>query len=307
MKNREEYNYESVTDYLHSNLSLIIAGPSCEEDRTHYIADQFRDSNIPIVYLDFENSTSGKYTISFWKDGECTKRKADHVNLHSILEQLPSISFKCVLVDITSMQHSVTMFLTYLLIRKMRVAQLFMSYVKPEEYLNRTVSGKYELYTSTTPPRTIPGMLARNKPNEIIIPFLGFDGDRFNNIIEGMNYDDIYPIIGFPSDNPYWHIESLRNCMLCLKNTSSEQNIRKCKANSIYDAYHMLEEIIAENPQKSFVLVPIGTRPHSVACAVLYARHANNVRIIYDFAEEAAVRSRGVHSVAIYNLSPFLA
>lgn len=304
MKNREEYSYESVKEYLHKQVTLIIAGPSCEEDRTHYIADQFRESSIPILYLDYGESDK-KYTIEYWCQGICTKRKIDHVNLHSVLEALPSISFKCVLADITSLKHSVMMFLTYTLLTRIPVAHLFMAYVKPQEYLNRTALGKYELYTSTTPPRTIPGMSARNKPNEVIIPFLGFDGDRFNNIIEGMTYDEIYPIIGFPSDNPYWHIESLRNCMLSLKNTGSELNIRKCKANSIYDACQILEEIISENPQKNFVLVPLGTRPHSIACAILYAKH-QNVRIIYDFAEESSVRSRGVRSVVIFNLSPFL-
>lgn len=197
------------------------------------------------------------------------------------------------------------MFLIHTLLTKISVAHLFVAYVKPKEYLNRTAMGRYELYTSTTVPRTIPGMSARNKPNEIIIPFLGFDGDRFNNIIEGMTYDEIYPIIGFPSDNPYWHIESLRNCMLSLKNTGSEQNIRKCKANSIYDAYTILDDIISENPHKSFVLVPLGTRPHSVACAILYAKHSN-VRIIYDFAEELPIRSSGVRSVVVFNLSPFI-
>lgn len=305
MKNREEYSYESTQEYLHNNLSLIIVGPSCGEDRTHYIANQFIETAIPIVYLGYDDATN-KYSIEYIVRGESTKRIADHVHLHKVLEALPGISFRSVLVDITSLQHAVIMYLTYVLLTQIRVAHLFVAYVKPEEYLNRTPSGKYELYSQTFPARTIPGMSSRNKEREIIIPFLGFDGDRFNNAIEGMSYDEISPIIGFPSDNPYWHMESLRNCMLALKDTGSEQNIRKCKANSIYDACNTLEEIIAEKPNNNFVLIPLGTRPHSVACAVVYARHPN-VRIIYDFAKEAPIRSKGVKSVSIYNLSPLLA
>ena len=304
MKNREEYSYESTKEYLHNNLSLIIVGPSCGEDRTHYIANQFKETSIPIVYLSYDDATN-KYTIEYITNGETTKRLADHVHLYKVLEALPSISFRSVLVDITSLQHAVIMYLTYILLTQIQVAHLFMAYVKPEEYLNRTPSGKYELYSQTFPARTIPGMSSRNKDHEIIIPFLGFDGDRFNNAIEGMSYDEISPIIGFPSDNPYWQMESLRNCMLALKNTGSEQNIRKCKANSIYDACHTLEEIIAEKTNNNFVLIPLGTRPHSVACAIVYARHTN-VRIIYDFAKETPIRSKGVKSVSIYNLSPLL-
>lgn len=305
MKNREEYPYDSTKEYLHSNLSLIIVGPSCGEDRTHYIIDQFKETSIPIVTLHYDDVTN-KYTIEYTVRNDTTRRLSDHVHLHSVLEGLPSISFRSVLVDITSLQHATIMYITHILLTKIRVAHLFMSYVKPEEYLNRTPSGKYELYTQTFPARAIPGMASRSKGDEIIIPFLGFDGDRFNNAIEGMSYEEITPIIGFPSDNPYWQIESLRNCMLALKDTGSEQNIRKCKANSIYDACHTLEEIIAEKPTKNFLLIPLGTRPHSAACAILYARHPN-VRIIYDFAKEAPIRSKGVKSVAIYNLSPFLA
>lgn len=306
MRNKEEYEYEAVKEYLHKNLSLIIVGQSLGEERTHYIVEQFKETSIPIVTLSYDES-SNKYHVEYTENGTTTtKRDATFVNLHSILESLPSISFRSVLVDITSLQHVVIMYLTHVLLTKISVAHLFMSYVKPKQYLKCSPLGKYELYTQTFPVRAIPGISSRYQGNEIIIPFLGFDGDRFNNAIEGMSYEEIDPIVGFPSDNPYWQIESLRTCMIALKATSSEQNIRKCKANSIYDAYQTLEEILNEKPKKNFVLIPLGTRPHSVACALFNKRHSN-VRIIYDFAKESTIRSKGVKSVVIYNLSPFLA
>ena len=144
------------------------------------------------------------------------------------------------------------------------------------------------------------------KNNEIIIPFLGFDGDRLNNILEGMTYDEVCPIIGFPSDNPYWQYESLRNCMLVLKHTASEQQIRKCKANSVFDALQTLDNILNDYPSKNFVLIPLGTRPHSAACAIFASKHINNVRIIYDYAQEADICSQGVRSTTIYNVSQYL-
>lgn len=151
----------------------------------------------------------------------------------------------------------------------------------------------------------IPGMAARNKSNEVIVPFLGFDGDRLTNILEGMTYEDVCPIIGFPSDNPYWQFESLRNCMLVLKHTASEQNIRKCKANSVFDALQILDDILSDHLSRNFVLIPLGTRPHSAACAIFASKH-KNVRIIYDYAQEAPVCSRGVRSATIYNVSQYL-
>ena len=170
MKNREEYAYESVKGYLFDNLSLIIAGPSCGEDRTHFIVDQFQETHVPIVYLSYDDATN-KYTVEHTSRGVTTRRVANHVTLHSVLETLPSISFRSVLVDITSLQHVAIMYLTNVLLTQIPVAHLFMSYVKPEEYPS-TSSGKYELYTQTFPVRTIPGMSSRSKGDEIIIPFL---------------------------------------------------------------------------------------------------------------------------------------
>ena len=39
MKSREEYKFEDVADFLHQNLTLIIRGSKCSEDRAHYIYD----------------------------------------------------------------------------------------------------------------------------------------------------------------------------------------------------------------------------------------------------------------------------
>ena len=252
---------------------------------------------------------SGEQFADFWetaeiKDGTLLR---DWCCSHQIqANYLALIGYEKTLTELeTSLQHSVIMFIINILLTKIRVARLFLSYVKPLEYLNRTPYGKYEFYSKTFPAAMIPGMAARNKSNEVIVPFLGFDGDRLNNILEGMDYDEVCPIIGFPSDNPYWQFESLRNCMLVLKHTASEQKIRKCKANSVFDALQTLDGILTDHPSRNFVLIPLGTRPHSAACAI-FASRCQNVRIIYDYAQESPVCSRGVRSATIYNVSQYL-
>ena len=305
MKSREEYKLEDMAEFLRQNLTLIIRGSKSIEDRSHYINDYFQETVIPNISIEYDLSTK-LYTIQYMVGGIVTTKRSQFSNFSVVLESMPNISFKNVLVDITSLQHSVIMFIMNILLTKIRIAHLFLSYVKPLEYLNRTPSGKYEFYSKTFPAAMIPGMAARNKKNEIIIPFLGFDGDRLNNILEGMTYDEVCPIIGFPSDNPYWQFESLRNCMLVLKHTASEQQIRKCKANSVFDALQTLDNILADYPSQNFVLIPLGTRPHSAACAIFASKHLNNVRIIYDYAQETDICSRGVRSTTIYNVSQYL-
>ena len=247
MKSREEYKFEDVADFLHQNLTLIIRGSKCSEDRAHYIYDCFKETATPIMSIDYDLATK-IYSVFYTAGGITTTKRVQFSNVPRVLESMPAISFKNVLVDITSLQHSVIMFIINILLTKIRVARLFLSYVKPLEYLNRTPYGKYEFYSKTFPAAMIPGMAARNKSNEVIVPFLGFDGDRLNNILEGMDYDEVCPIIGFPSDNPYWQFESLRNCMLVLKHTASEQKIRKCKANSVFDALQTLDGILTDHP-----------------------------------------------------------
>ena len=304
MKSREEYKFEDVANFLHQNLTLIIRGSKCSEDRAHYIYDCFKETATPIMSIDYDLATK-IYSVFYTVGGITTTKRVQFSNVPRVLESMPAISFKNVLVDITSLQHSVIMFIINILLTKIRVARLFLSYVKPLEYLNRTPYGKYEFYSKTFPAAMIPGMAARNKSNEVIVPFLGFDGDRLNNILEGMDYDEVCPIIGFPSDNPYWQFESLRNCMLVLKHTASEQKIRKCKANSVFDALQTLDGILTDHPSRNFVLIPLGTRPHSAACAI-FASRCQNVRILYDYAQESPVCSRGVRSATIYNVSQYL-
>ena len=177
MKSREEYKLENMAEFLRHNLTLIIRGSKSTEERSHYIYDFFQGSDIPNISLEYDLSAK-VYTIQYEFRGTVITKKSQFSNFSVVLESMPNISFKNILVDITSLQHSAIMFIMNILLTKIRIAHLFLSYVKPLEYLNRTPSGKYEFYSKTFPAAMIPGMAARNKNNEIIIPFLGFDGDR---------------------------------------------------------------------------------------------------------------------------------
>lgn len=52
MKSREEYKFEDVANFLHQNLTLIIRGSKCSEDRAHYIYDCFKETATPIMSID---------------------------------------------------------------------------------------------------------------------------------------------------------------------------------------------------------------------------------------------------------------
>ena len=134
MKSREEYKFEDVADFLHQNLTLIIRGSKCSEDRAHYIYDCFKETATPIMSIDYDLATK-IYSVFYTAGGITTTKRVQFSNVPRVLESMPAISFKNVLVDITSLQHSVIMFIINILLTKIRVARLFLSYVKPLEYI----------------------------------------------------------------------------------------------------------------------------------------------------------------------------
>ena len=110
MKSREEYKLEDMAEFLRQNLTLIIRGSKSIEDRSHYINDYFQETDIPNISIEYDLSTK-LYTIQYVVGGIETTKRSQFSNFSVVLESMPNISFKNVLVDITSLQHSVIMFI----------------------------------------------------------------------------------------------------------------------------------------------------------------------------------------------------
>lgn len=58
-------------------------------------------------------------------------------------------------------------------------------------------------------------------------------------------------------------------------------------------------------PDERAVLAPLGTRPHSMACALFACKHPHT-RIIYDYAVECQRRAIGIAEIKVYHLTMFL-
>ena len=95
-----------MADFLHQNLTLIIRGSKCSEDRAHYIYDCFKETATPIMSIDYDLATK-IYSVFYTAGGITTTKRVQFSNVPRVLESMPAISFKNVLVDITSLQHSV--------------------------------------------------------------------------------------------------------------------------------------------------------------------------------------------------------
>ena len=79
MKSREEYKFEDVADFLHQNLTLIIRGSKCSEDRAHYIYDCFKETATPIMSIDYDLATK-IYSVFYTAGGITTTKRVQWVN-----------------------------------------------------------------------------------------------------------------------------------------------------------------------------------------------------------------------------------
>ena len=304
MKIREEFNLSQLSSFLFSDLTTIITGSLSTDERCNLIKSMFDASGKEIISIDYD-SMEEEYTLDIVGDPVPPSHISKDVFL-SVLKTKLSGHERSILIDLTSLQHAVIIVLLNYLCNSIKPAHLFASYVKPERYLERDFLGSYIISSTIFEPAGIPGIIRQQRDNEIVIPFLGFEGARLKNIIENMSYESIIPVIGFPSEDPMWQFDALRNCMQVLESSCPDADIKKCKSNSIYDALFLLDNIEEAYPGRNFVLIPLGIRPHTAACGIWASSH-KNARIVYDFAVETEKRSDGIGEVLIYHLSRFIA
>lgn len=300
----EEYLLEDVKQYLENNITLLIIGPQMDE-RTRYVHSNINDK-IDCVKIEYIYKEK-QFDIIYEKN--MIKRKCEPLDLGKYLASLTSygIEFRNIMIDITSLQ--VPTIMSILRTMKMedycKPAKLFTAYAKPEKYLADNKK-KYFFSSNFSEPSPVPGFVARVKEDEILIPFLGFEGARIKNIIGEVQFKEVRPIIGFPSDDPKWQFETMRYCMEAIQEQRAESYIEKCKANSIFEAYYLLEKITKKNIGANYVLAPLGTKPHTVAAILFALQHRKECRTIYDYAIENYDTSCGVHNIVITHISHFL-
>ena len=302
---REEYSFGKVKDYLDSNITCIIVGKvenECDE-RNKFIYDYYRESKIAIIkvyYIDDERKFD--IEISFG-DQIIQQKKVDAFGIINVIKLCPQELFLNVLIDLTSLQHISIMCVTKTMIQY-KPMRLFASYARPDQYIEYEDDRKYSLSLIYGEPQGVPGLTARYRRQEVLIPFLGFEEQRLNNIIGDKQYYAICPIIGFPSDEPFWQFEALRNNMYDIKTNNATSSIRKCRAYSVFDVYSEINNIKKAYREQDIVIAPIGSRPHTMGCTLFAI--ANKCKILYDYVIEENVRTIGLRDVIVYHLSNFI-
>lgn len=300
MRIKEEFLFEEIGEYLNNNITLVIANASPEE-RKNKIYEEYIEKK-SVISIKYHNSN---FIVNNPSDKVPTVKTATHDTLGRVILSFPNVEVRNVLIDITSLQHVVIACLLKKILTEIKPAKVFLTYVKPETYIQDEVK-LYDFSADFSAPMAIPGFASCSKKEEILVPFLGFEGIRLKNIIGDEHYSDINPIVGFPSDDPIWQFETLKYCKDAIVEQDAQLKIRKCKADSVYDAYCELEKIATDYNAKPMVIAPLGTRPHFVAAVIYALRHKKESRIIYDNAIEKNNYTNGIRNIKVYHISRFI-
>ncbi len=299
----EEYNYNDVSVYLENKIELLIVGVQGKDEREKFFFDKWFDLGKDILLL--QRIDNERICYQFF----CNKMSAENqctdlcVGLPRVLRTL-YVGTKNVLMDLSSLDHVTIMALTKQLLTQVTPRSLFAAYIRPRHYIHQSGTVGYELSKKIQAVSAVPGFARREHDKQTLCAFLGFEGIRLKGVLETVqNFERIFPVVAFPSGSPQWYNVTVWNNMDMLQNETKEMTISKCLSEGVFEAIKLLKRIIPQ--EDNVVLAPLGTRAHSLACAIFACEH-RACRIVYDFAVENDERAVGISHIKIYHLSSFI-
>ncbi|MCD1589018.1 hypothetical protein K7H09_23750 [Halomonas sp. IOP_14] len=127
------------------------------------------------------------------------------------------------------------------------------------------------------------------------IAFAGFEAGRLQSAIEtyDISSSEAKIFFGIPAFRPGWEMKSIRRNIHTLSEHSFGGRIGYCSANNVTDALRSLYRIKFEE-DAMFYLLPLGTKPNSIAAIIFKIENDERVRILYDQPQKKVGRSQGV-------------
>lgn len=300
---KEEYNYYDVEDYLISSIDLLISGFPQNEERSKFFYDIWFNEAKDILLVNIDENEVAHMRYIHDRNILYDDQFDLCMGLPRILRAL-GVTERNVLLDLSSLSHVLIMFITKQLLTNVTPRALFAAYIRPEQYKSQSGTIGYGLSEQICAVESVPGFAKRESDNQKLCAFLGFEGIRLKNVLETMHsIDKLMPIVAFPLGAPQWFNVTMWNSMDVLQSEATNVSVYKCFSESIFDAVILLNEIVSQ--EDKVVLAPLGTRAHSMACAI-FACHHQATRIVYDFAKENDDRTTGISDIMVYHLSSFI-
>ena len=302
--------YTNVSDFQIEENSLYIYGDS-EEERGGLIADYHlsRTSGVNFMCLRLDDED---YDIAFDLSGNAYNLR----NVNDICTLINNLSEpELIYLDVTVLpERIIAPIMQYAYAGNIEVRII---YVEPHTYK----VGEFEkvgIYHNSASEingiAPLPGFIRINSDDNSdisskLVVFVGFEGGRFVHIYEqyDISGDNILPIIGVPGYRIEYPFLTLWGNRQVINSSGAWRNIKYCIANSIVDAYCCLNSIMKIEPNVMIKLVPIGTKPHTVAALAFALTHPSQIEIIYDNPKYFQRKTCGVGSIIETKLNRLMA
>lgn len=187
-------------------------------------------------------------------------------------------------------------------------------YVEPKDYLKtRSPIGdlRYNLSDRTEGISPLPGFArltkARTSGEDILVPLLGFEGDRLARIFEEVqpSASSTYPVIGLPGFRPEYPFHSIESNIRYLDEQRSMSQLRFARANCPFGVYDVLAELARYFPDRVIQVAVLGTKPHALGAALFALTHPNQSALLYDHPIRSRQRTSGSGRLCIYDIAQF--
>ncbi len=272
------------------------------EDRSLYCAAHLIENNPDTIFVEVSSSADDVMAVF---DSDQTYP----LNSQRSMERFYAVYAKSkVYIEVTGMSCRIaTPLIKYAIEHNINISVI---YTEPAEYrisefqkegLNKDLS---ESVDGISP---LPGLISifPDDTPRVFVALLGFEGGRFSAILQDYNpvKENVIPVVGVPGYRIEYPYATYWGNRIPLRNTMCWQKVRYAEANSIVDAFLLLDQIYVYNRKAEMVVAPIGTKPHAIG-AILYAlKHRDKVELIYDNPKRSVHRTHGIGKVLVCDVT----
>lgn len=188
--------------------------------------------------------------------------------------------------------------------------ELWVVYAEPERYRAHSSPASaslFDLSTSFGGVAPLPGFANLRGPRDparaVFVALLGFEGTRARQV--AMTLDPtpkVCPIVGLPGFRLEYPFVTVTCNQEFLDDHRAHGNVRFARASCPFEAYRVLEEIRADNPDAYMYIAPVGTKPHSLGAMWFAIENPVATEIMYDHPQRRPKRTWGVGVVHAYCL-----
>lgn len=250
-----------------------------------------------------ENSN---FTVSLEYDPESLSLKIDgsSVECHDFYDYLSGLGIQSLLIDATSLEVP-ELALVLKAVLSMPSYQVLLVYFEPDQY-SSTDNGTLDMEEFGLSDQIlgfegagIPtvSMPVDDECDRKFVFFVGFEAGRLQSAIEtyDISSDEAKIFFGIPAFRPGWEAKSIRRNLQALSEQSFKGRVGYCSAGNSSDALNSLRKVgFHEEGQGFMYVVPIGTKPNSIAAIIFSVENSDKVRLLYDQPTKSAGRSTGV-------------